>query len=78
MSFFVGYAARRAAPPFGISMLGGSEFRLRRGFAYGKTLVRRTRAAAQKGRWMVFLRTRLKLKISILTVPSKTKGHPKG
>ena len=32
-------------------MLGGSEFRLRRGFACGKTLVRRKSAADQKGRW---------------------------
>ena len=70
MSFFVGYAARRAAPPFGISMLGGSEFRLRRGFAYGKTLVRRTRAAAQKGRWAAFLQRFCSSKISILIVPS--------
>jgi len=55
MSFFVGSAARRAAPPFGISMLGAAEPPLRRGFACGKTLVRRTSAAAQKGRWVVFL-----------------------
>ena len=38
-----------------------------------KALVRRKSGAAQKGRWVVFLRTRLKLKISILTVPSKKK-----
>ena len=48
-------AAQRAAPPFDISMLGGSGFRLRRGFACGKTLARRTRAAAQKGRLSVLL-----------------------
>ena len=35
-------------------MLGGSEFRLRQGFACGKTLVRRKSAAAQKGRRVVF------------------------
>jgi len=29
-------------------MLGGSEFRLRRGFACGKTLARRKSAAGQK------------------------------
>jgi len=29
-------------------MLGGSEFRLRRGFAWGKTLARRKGAAGQK------------------------------
>ena len=49
----VGYAAQRAAPPFRISMLGGSEFRLRRGFACGKTLVRRISAAGQKAGWVV-------------------------
>ena len=42
-----------------------------------KTLVRRTRAAAQKGRLAVFLLTVPKVKISILTVPSKTKGNCK-
>ena len=47
-------------------MLGGSEFRLRRGFVCGKTLVRRKGAAGQKAGWVVFLQTRLKLKISIL------------
>ena len=34
-------------------MLGGSEFRLRRGFACGKTLVRRKGAAGQKTGWTV-------------------------
>ena len=53
VSFFVGYAARRAAPPFRISMLGAAEPPLRRGFACGKTLVRRTRAAGQKAGWVV-------------------------
>ena len=33
MSFFVGSAARRAASPILIAMLGRSEFALRRGFA---------------------------------------------
>ena len=56
--------------PWEIKMLGGNEFRLRQGFAFGETLVRRKRAAAQKGRWVVFLFTVLKLQISILTVPS--------
>ena len=32
-------------------MLGRSEFALRRGFAFGKTLERRKSGAAQKGRW---------------------------
>ena len=36
-------------------MLGGSEFRLRRGFASGKTLVRRRRAAGQKAGLPVLL-----------------------
>ena len=36
-------------------MLGGNEFRLRRGFACGKTLVRRISAAGQKAGWVVFL-----------------------
>ena len=56
-------------------MLGGNEFHLRRGFACGKTLVRRTRAAAQKGRLSVFLQRFRQSKISILTVPTITKGH---
>ena len=34
-------------------MLGGSEFRLRRGFACGKTLVRRFGATGQKAGWMI-------------------------
>ena len=54
MSFFVGSAARRAAPPFGISMLGAANPPLRQGFACGKTLVRRTRAAGQKAGWWFF------------------------
>ena len=40
-----------------------------------KTLVRRTRAAAQKGRWVVFLQRSCQSKISILTIPSQIKGH---
>ena len=42
----------RLHPPV-FQMLGGNEFRLRRGFACGKTLVRRTRAAGQKAGWVV-------------------------
>ena len=38
-----------------------------------KTLVRRTRAAAQKGRWVVFLQRSCQSKISILTIPSTKK-----
>ena len=48
MSFFWVPQAKGPLHPSVISMLGGSEFRLRRGFACGKTLVRRTYAAGQK------------------------------
>ena len=34
--------------PWEIKMLGGNEFRLRQGFAFGKTLVRRKSVAGQK------------------------------
>ena len=37
--------------PSVIQMLGMAEPSLRRGFASGKTLVRRKSGAAQKGRW---------------------------
>ena len=74
MSFFVGSAARRAAPPFGISMLRAAEPPLRRGFACGKTLVRRTRAAGQKAGLVVLLQRSRPSKISILTVPSTKKA----
>ena len=44
------WASRAEGPlcPSVIQMLGGSEFRLRRGFACGKTLARRKSAAGQK------------------------------
>ena len=61
--------------PSVIQMLGGSEFRLRRGFACGKTLVRRKSAAGQKAGWVAFIVAGLKMKISILTVPSKKERH---
>jgi len=51
------------------------EFRLRRGFACGKTLARRKSAAGQKAGCVAFIVTGSKLKISILTSPSKTKGN---
>ena len=73
MSFFVGSAARRAAPPFGISMLGAAEPPLRRGFAWGKTLVRRTRAAGQKAGGVILLQRSCQSQISILPVPSTKK-----
>ena len=41
--------------PAVIQMLGGSEFRLRRGFTCGKTLVRRISAAGQKAGWVILL-----------------------
>ena len=50
-------------------MLGGSEFRLRRGFACGKTLVRCKGAAGQKGGWTV-RRTFSMLQIKMLSLGS--------
>ena len=47
LSFWVPQAVGPLHPPV-IQMLGGSEFRLRRGFACGKTLVRRIGPAGQK------------------------------
>ena len=64
--FVLGSAAQGAAPPFGISMLGvGKAAPAPRFWPAAKTLVRCKSGAAQKGRWMVFLQTGLKLKISI-------------
>ena len=40
--------------------------------------LRATRRAAQKGRWVVLLQQSCRSQISILTVPFKTKRHPKG
>ena len=54
MSFFVDSACLRPASPFGIEMLGMAKPSLRRGFACGKTLVRRKSTTAQKGRWVIF------------------------
>ena len=47
------WASRAEGPlrPSVIQMLGMAEPSLRRGFASGKTLVRRKSGAAQKGRW---------------------------
>ena len=47
------WASRAEGPlrPSVIQMLGMAEPSLRRGFASGKTLVRRKSSAAQKGRW---------------------------
>jgi hypothetical protein len=41
--------------PWEIKMLGGNEFRLRQGFAFGKTLVRRKSATGQKAGWVARL-----------------------
>ena len=68
-------AALGGLHPSVIQMLGGSEFRLRRGFACGKTLVRRKSAAGQKAGWVaLFLHVRFmdsRFKILSLTVRSK-------
>ena len=75
MPFVLGSAGRWPAPPFGISMLGRNEFALRNSPPPPAALnLRRTRGAAQKGRWVVLLLTDPKLKIAILTVPSKKKN----
>ncbi len=54
VSFFVDFAARWAASPFRIKMLGMAKPFLRRGFACGKTLERRKSGAALKGRFISF------------------------
>ena len=54
LSFWVS-PPRGRLHPSAIQILGGSEFRLRRGFACGKTLVRRKGAAGQKAGWVVLL-----------------------
>ena len=65
---------KRAAPPFGIRMLGGGKAAPKpRFWPAAKTLVRRKSAAGQKAGRAAFLLTTLKLKISILTAPSKKK-----
>ena len=64
--FWVPPPKGRLHPPV-FQMLGGSEFRLRRGFACGKTLARRKCAAGQKAGLTVLLPLPQPLKISILT-----------
>ena len=66
VSFFVDFAARWAASPFRIKMLGMAKPFLRRGFACGKTLERRKSGAALKGRWARFKTVRPKFEISRL------------
>ena len=51
VSFFLGSGRRRRPPPFGIEMLRAAKPPFRRGFACGKTLVRRTRTAGPAGRF---------------------------
>ena len=75
--FVLGSAAQRAAPPFGISMLGGNEFRLRRGFACGKTPARRKGATGQKGRLGGSPIPFQDFKRSILTTPSTKRARRK-
>ena len=75
--FVLGSAAQRAAPPFGISMLGGNEFRLRRGFACGKTPARRKGATGQKGRLGGSPIPFRNFKRSILTTPSTKRARRK-
>ena len=73
LSFWVPQAVGPLPPPV-IQMPGGSEFRLRRGFACGKTLVRRIGAAGQKAGGVVLLQRSCQSKISILTVPSQKRS----
>ena len=63
--------------PLVMEMLGASELPLRRGFACGKTLVRRKGAAGQKAGFPVLPLLSQALKISILTALYK-KGTPCG
>ena len=72
VSFFVDFAARWAASPFRIKMLGMAKPFLRRGFACGKTLVRRKSGAALKGRWARFKMVRPKFEISRLAKKKDT------
>ncbi|HIT57391.1 MAG TPA: hypothetical protein IAA94_05500 [Candidatus Galloscillospira stercoripullorum] len=60
-----------------MEMLGASKLPLRRGFACGKTLVRRKGAAGQKAGFPVLPLLSQALKISILTALYK-KGTPCG
>ena len=75
--FWVPAARGRLHPPV-FQMLGASELPLRRGFACGKTLVRRKCAAGQKAGCSGWMQSFRNFKISILTILHKTKGHPKG
>ena len=55
MSYCFGFRRPESGFTLWFKMLGGSEVRLRRGFACGKTLVRRKIAAGQKAGWVVLL-----------------------
>ena len=68
-------AAEGRLHPTVIEMLGRSEFALRRGFASGKTLVRRKGAAGQKAGCSGCIQSFRNFKISILTtLPSSSQA----
>ena len=67
LSFWVSSALGRLHTSV-FQMLGGSEFRLRRGFACGKTLLRRKCAASQKAGCSGWMQSFRNFKISILTI----------
>ena len=69
-------AAEGRLHPTVIEMLGRSEFALRRGFASGKTLVRRKGAAGQKAGCSGCIQSFRNFKISILTtLPSSSRAY---
>ena len=53
--FLFGFQLPKAASDPCFQMLSGNEFRLRRGFACGKTLVRPEGAAGQRAGWVDLL-----------------------
>ena len=63
--------------PSVIEMLGMAEPSLRRGFASGKTLVRRISAAGQKAGRVILLQQSRQSQISILTDPFQINGNCK-
>ena len=72
VSFFLGSGRRMRPPPSGIEMLRAAKPPFRRGFACGKTLVRRKSGAALKGRWTRFKMVRPKFEISRLVKKKDT------
>ena len=75
LSFWVPPPRGRLHPSV-FQMLGASELPLRRGFASGKTLVRRKGAAGQKAGLSVLLLLSRSLKISILTALCTSEQSP--